>query len=164
MIKKILIFAIAILCTYLSYGQSNKSKTISLDSTIIKKRYKTILLMENDTFSIFTTYQIFIENCENWINKHNIEWDKDLLSLITKDKSSYMIDANKIIKTNKQKSRLMFRISDLIEAGNCNVFNRITKKKERAIDIEYFQTKFVYGRRFWTSDKILIFEIIDGVF
>ncbi len=162
--KRILPFVLTILCTYFSFGQSNKSKIIILDSTIIKKRYRTIQLIENDTFSVLTTYHLFVENCENWINKYNLEWDKDLLRIITEDKSSYVIYANKIVKTDMQKSRLTFRISDLIENGNCVVFNKITNKKESLIDIEYFITESIYGRKFRTSDRILILETTDGVF
>ena len=79
--------------------------------------------METDTFLVVTTYKIFIDNCKQFIKEHDLDWDKELLKLFTADNSK-IIYADSLTKTNMNKSRLIFRIADLLETGQCLVYNK----------------------------------------
>lgn len=173
MTKKNIILCFLIFCSEFVFGQTIVSdstfikkadKSIVLNSNFIKKGDRIVKLYETDTFVITTTYQIFVKNCENWISKHDLDWDKDLLQLFTQNEHLMVIDADKIVETNMQKSRLIFRISDLIEEQKCIIFNKVKNRHEKNIVMGYFVTKHVYGKTFKTSDKYLILEVINGVF
>ena len=119
--------------------------------------------MENDTFLVVTTYNLFIDNCKLFIKEHDIDWDKDLLKLFAADNSK-IIYADSLIKTNMNKSRLIFRIADLLETGKCLVYNKQTRALEKVAFTETYSTSFVSGRRIKTKDKYLILETVDGVY
>ena len=119
--------------------------------------------METDTFIVFTTYKLFFDNCKLFIKKHDIDWDKDLLKLFTADNSK-IIYADSLTKTNMNKARLIFRMADLLESGQCLVYNKQKKQLEKLVDIGTYTTSFVNGRRIRNKDKQLILETVDGVY
>jgi len=146
-----------------SYGQINGTITKMLDSSALTKKSRTVILMKTDTFTVLTTYKIFIDNCYKFIKEYDLDWDKELIDIFLRD-TTKIIYAEKITGSSMQKSRLIFRISSLLEKGNCLVYNNFTKKLERKIITEKYITQFVIGKQFKTSDNWLILKTVDGVF
>ena len=121
------------------------------------------MLLETDTFTIVTNYELFVENCRQFIKEYNLDLDKDLLKLFTSDNSK-IIYADSVVKTNISKSRLVYRIADLLEYGQCLVYNKQNKILEKFVKTEKYTNSLVSGRRMKTKDNWLIFEVVDGVF
>ncbi len=149
--------------TSVSFGQTNESTKQLLDSTTLTQNSRTVILMETDTFIVFTTFKLFVDNCKQFIKEHDLDWDKDLLKLFTAD-NSIIIYADSLTKTNMNKSRLIFRMADLLESGQCLVYNKHKKLLEKLVDIETYTTSFVNGRSIRNKDKQLILETVDGVY
>jgi|GEM_PF-6879997 len=149
--------------TLISFGQTTESTKQLLDSTTLTQNSRTVILMENETFIVFTTYKLFVDNCKLFIKEHDLDWDKDLLKLFTADNSK-IIYADSLTKTNMNKSRLIFRMADLLESGQCLVYNKQKKLLEKLVDTEIYTTSFVNGRRIKTKEKYLILETVDGVY
>jgi len=149
--------------TFVSYGQINNSTKILLDSSFLVKNVREVMLLETDTFTIVTNYELFVENCRQFIKEYNLDLDKDLLKLFTSDNSK-IIYADSVVKTNISKSRLVYRIADLLEYGQCLVYNKQNKILEKFVKTEKYTNSFVSGRRMKTKDNLLIYEVVDGVF
>ncbi len=158
-------FFLIFFCTTISvsYGQANKTKKILLDSTSFTNKTRIIVLIETDTFLVFTTYNLFIDNCKKYIKEHNIKGDKVLLKRFKADKSK-IIYADSLTKNDMNKSRLLFRKADLFDSGQCLVYNKKIKSLEKFIELEIYYTPFVSGRRIIISNKYLILETVDGVY
>jgi hypothetical protein len=148
--------------TFVTFGQTTESSKQLLDSTTLTKNTRTIILLENDTFVVFTTYKLFVYNFKLFIKEHDLDWDKDLLKLFTTNNSK-IIYADSLTKTNMNKSRLIFRMANLLESGQCLVYNKQKKILEKLVDTEIYTTSFIIGRRIKTKEKYLILETVDGV-
>ena len=149
--------------TFVSFGQSTNTVKNLLDSALITQSNRTVILMETDTFLLLTTYKLFKDNCKLFIKEYDLDWDRDLLKLFIGNKSK-IIYADSITKTAMNKSRLIFRMADLLESGNCLVYNKKKKRLEKTVATEIYSTKFITGRAFMTKENFLIFKTEDGVF
>ncbi len=150
----------------LSIEKIHKTDPISiglLNSKAINTTDTLIILLENDTFKLTTTYRKLVSSLVTHINKHDVDWDKDLLALFMAEKSK-IINAQTLAKTKMNKSRLEFCIADLLEKGDCILDNKLSKKEVKNIIKQRFESKFWVGREFIMNDNILILKIIDGVF
>jgi len=133
-----------------------------MDSTMFSKESRKILLLETDSYIIQTTYELFIYTCVKFIKENKIEEDKYLLKLFINNRSR-SINAKKLVNNWKIKERLKFRIADLIESGDCILYNKTNKHLERIILKNNFSRSQIYGRQFITIDKHLILETVDAI-
>lgn len=145
-----------------SYGQKKEPIKL-LDSISLKKNERLFILMETDSFTVVTTEKFLMKDCKDWIKKYNIDWDKELLSSLEKEKSQ-VVHADSLTESAKIKSRLKFRIASLLEKGNCIVYNKQRRKLEKLVSSEYYQTQYINGRAFKTKQNWIILKIVDGIY
>ena len=162
MLKSFFIFFLLLYSQSILFGQIKISKLLT-DSITLLKEDRIVVLLETDTFKVISTHKRFINNCKQWIEKHNVEWDKSLLELFLYDCSN-PVYAQQVTKTKLQKLRLDFRISDLLEEGDCLVIYKPTKQIIDKVIVEKYTTKYVSGRKFKTGNNHIILETVDSVF
>ena len=141
----------------------------TVDSTLLKKN-RTIVLLETDSFIVSTKYSAFIKHYKKWIKEYpDIDGDSILLQKILQDTTKNIVRANEIAKTPILSQRLIFRASELMEKGNCLIYNKSIRKVEKFIIIEHWWTLTSKGRPagnmgriFKTVKNSIILKIYDG--
>lgn len=157
--KSLLFFLVISLRLAIS-AQPNTVLKYMVSARLILNEDKKVLLLRNDTFSIYTTATAFSDVCTNAIKKDDNEGDKALLAILANN-TSYSVDMNKSFLTEESKAKLTLRIADILESRNCEVFNRVARHCEQKVIIEKYATPFVSGRRFKTEKGSIILETVD---
>ena len=158
-------FYFSLVFIFLSLNSFGQVKTVNLliDSTVLMKEDRIVVLLETDTFKVVTTYKRFIDNCKRWIAKHDVEWDKNLLELFLYNCSN-PIYAQSMTTTKLHKSRLNYRISDLLEEGDCLVIYKPNKQIIKKVIIEKYITKYPSNKNIRTKENKVILDVVEGVF
>ena len=144
--------------------EKNRSKTL-LGQNSFSKTNKAYILVENDSFIVSTTLEKLKDVFKPWISKeNNISEDKELYNDIIKQDSANPVFVNRIAEPWKYERRLIYKIADLFETGNCLVFNKMTQHVEDRIIIKEYQSPVGYdGRKFYIGE-IVIFKTMDRIY
>jgi hypothetical protein len=155
------------LINHISVGQSINTKTniTLLDSNQINSG-RQVILIQNDSFVISTTYEIFTRYLKS-IAKTNknlkIEYDsiyravrEDSINRIIKILSNISINLKEIVE---------YIVGDLLQSGKCFAFNKMTKRRIKKVNIiEYGNYNYgATGKKFYL-DKILLLDNTEIVF
>ncbi|MDZ4757128.1 MAG: hypothetical protein SGJ10_03180 [Bacteroidota bacterium] len=141
-----------------SRGQEtiNKRTVKLLDSSKISKT-KLVLLIETDSFQVLTNYKSFYTNMKIWTATHSdLKDDSLLFKYILADTIKKIINAAGIARNNDLSERLNYRIGELIEAGNCFIFNKYKKLREKTIIIVNYATVGYQGRKYFVNFSMLL--------
>ena len=78
--------------------------------------------------------------------------------------SANPVFVNRIAEPWKYERRLIYKIADLFESGNCLVYNKMTQHVEDKIIIKEYQSPVGYdGRKFYIGE-IEIFKTMDRIY
>ena len=152
---KLLFFTLFCLLTFVSYSQHNVKFITMLDSSAISEKSQKVILIENDTFIVLTTYKIFIENCNKLIKIKNRQADKDL-------KEAFLYDTTKSVYIGYRITQkygiggLDYQTAYLLENGKCLVYNKERKMLDKIITFEYYQNSCIGGFIFKSLDKYIV--------
>lgn len=88
-----------------------------------------IILLETDTFVVFTSTKAFENHFEKWVSEHkDIPEDDLLFKTIIKNLSSKNNNAYETDGKMKLLNRLNYRTADLLEEGNAYVHNKLSNE------------------------------------
>ena len=146
-------------------GELRNDSVVSLLQMIDDPAY--VVLFRNDSYVISASFTQFRTNLSEWIkNNSGIPGDEKLLELVDKAAiNAKVIDVAQIAENNSLVFRLKYRIADLMQQGQCMIYN---KKKYGTVESIVVQS-YSYscgplcgegGRRFFI-DGALLFEVID---
>ena len=157
-----------------SQGQDRIELPLKLDSTSIIKsvlvelpdsssyfKNDLIIIFANNNFICSTTRNILISSIKKHIKNYEIEDDKELLKKVKSEKSS---DLTTAIVDARLKSRLYYRISDIIQSKQCIILNNERLTLEKRIIIQKFSTRLESGTRITAENGTIILDSIEGVF
>jgi hypothetical protein len=143
---------------------STVQKTISLLSKVDIKPKKRIILSNNNSFTVYSTIDLTVENLKNFIVEHDIEEDKELQGRLFNTAKSFERNMQDIKNDPKLKRRLEFRTVDLLEQGKCIVYNKISKTYVSQVLRTKYIKEWWTGIRFSTLDNQTIIDIRTGAF
>ena len=143
-----------------TFGHDKEQVVNMLDSNSFKKYNRQVILIQNDTFLVLTSDKLFIENYNKYLKKNkDVENDKMILKVIKSDTSN-TIYLNNIMKIISGKHLLDCILVDILEKGNCVVFNKQTKKIEKKIYIDKYYPYSQIRIKFFTKPNHLIFDYL----
>lgn len=136
--NNIIIIAFCII-SYASSAQTQITKFDKklIDSVSLRISLKTCVLLETDTFVLFTPMQYFIEPFAIWVKEHpELQDDKILYKAIAGDTAKRLVKAHKIAYEYNLTKRMNPQIAGCLRIGRCIIYNKITEKLEKKITIE----------------------------
>lgn len=139
-------------------------KNISLLSKEKIRPNKRIILLDNNSFTVYSTFDLVVENLKNFINLHDIEEDKELLNKFFNTAKSFERNMQDIQNDPKLKGRLEFRTVDLLEQGKCIVYNKTNKTYVSQVLRSKYTKDWWTGIRFSTIDNQTIMDIRTGAY
>jgi hypothetical protein len=161
--KAILVFFCLIAISSFSQQKNDSSIIRLLDSSRIKNQ-KLITLIDTDKFIVITTYSVFIKEFKKWlISCPNIDEDKMLYNSIIKDTNSKSVNAIEIALKINNLDRLNFRTAELLNRGNCWVFDKLKNKGIRKIKILNYFDHSIEGTKYFIKEE-LILDVIERVY
>lgn len=114
-----------------------KTEKKLLDSVALRISLKTYILIENDTFIVFTPGKYFMEPFETWVKEHpKLIDDKKLCKAIKNDTARRMVHANKIAEIYDLTPRIQIQIANCLKIGKCLIYNKITEQLEKKVTID----------------------------
>ncbi len=159
-------FLSVILGTILFSCEKSKVRSISLlGQGTFSKNKKAYVLIDTDSFIVSTTFEKLHNAFKPWISeKSNSDEDKELFKEITKHANDNPVYVNRIATPWKYERRLIYKIADLFESGDCLVYNKMTQHVEPTVTIKEYQSPVGYdGRKFYV-DSIEIFKTMDRIY
>ena len=168
MLTKMTVLISSLLITISAFSQdltdSTVQKTISLLSKVDIKPKKRIILSNNNSFTVYSTIDLTVENLKKFIVEHDIEEDKELRGRLFNTAKSFERNMQDIKNDPKLKRRLEFRTVDLLEQGKCIVYNKISKTYVSQVLRTKYIKEWWTGIRFSTLDNQTIIDIRTGAF
>ncbi len=132
-----------------------------LDSVALKISYKTCVLMETDSFILFTPSKYFIEPFALWIKNHpELIDDKILYTALTTDTEKRLIKANRIAAEYNLSKRMLPQIAECLRIGRCIIYNKTTQQLEKKITIEGYIVNNLGEERYIVNGSLL-FKVSD---
>jgi hypothetical protein len=151
-----------------SSGQRNldSSTTRNVDLIAAKniKKNKRIPVAENDSFIVYASFNLIVDNLTKFIEEHDVEDDKRLRSVFFNPAKSFERNMQDIENDIKLKERLNFRTADLLEKGQCLVYNKFSKSFESRILITRYWKNWWTGLRFADRQGNVFLDVVTGVF
>jgi hypothetical protein len=140
------------------------TKTVSAfpDDKIASNRR--IVLLTTDTFIVYSSFDIIIDNLKKFIAEYDVEEDKNLLNKFLNTSKSLEGNLQDIRKDEKLKSRLDFRTADLLECAMCVVYNKVSKSCEKQITMTTYIKNWWNGKRFSSLNNQIIMDIRTGAY
>ena len=139
-------------------------KSIRLLSKSDIKPNKRLILVENDSFIIYSTFDLTTKNLKSFIAEYDIEEDKELQVKLFNTAKSLERNMRNIHSDPRLKGRLEFRTIDLLEQGKCIVYNKIEKTYVSQVLRTKYSKDWWTGIKFSTLDKEKIMDIRTGAF
>ncbi|MFT3680037.1 MAG: hypothetical protein QM791_07170 [Ferruginibacter sp.] len=127
-----LLTAVAVLASGQGYFHSKSL----LDSAAVANQ-QTVILKENDSFTIVTSLPL-LTNSMALSFKNNKSGYRLFLKQVKKNKQP-VTSADDIIKA-PYKQQLLHSITELLQNGQCLVYNKINKNLEKNITIEHYRS------------------------
>ena len=156
------IFCLIALLSF-SQDKNHSSSRFLLDSSRIKNQ-KIVTLIETDRFVVMTTYTLFIQNFKTWLKSYpDITEDKLLYNSIVKDTNGKNVKANVIAAKLNYIDRLNFRTAELLNKGNCLIFDKLKRKQSKKIEILKYSDIGVAGTKYSIATE-LILDVIEQTF
>jgi hypothetical protein len=167
MTRRFVLVSSFLLLTIVCFSQIHDStwtKEVSLYEGDYIKSKKRISLFDSDTFTVYSTFNIVVENIKDFIHEHEIDEDKLLLGKFFNTAKS--LDRNLVDIQNDKilKSRLDFRIAELIQRKKCLVYNKMSKTFESKIFVTNYIKSWWTGIRFTTLTNLQIMDLVTGAF
>lgn len=125
---------------------------------------KRLMLAENDSFIIYSTFALAAKNLKDFIAEYDIEEDKELQTKLFNTAKSLKRNMQDIQSNPRLKGRLEFRTVDLLEHGKCIVYNKIEKTYVSQVRRTRYTKDWWTGIRFSTLDNETIMDIRTGDF
>src|SRR5688572_21487882 len=122
----ILLFS-TFLSTMVCFGQIHDSTwttEISLHGGEFIKSKRRIPLFDSDTFTVYSNFNLLVDNIKDFINEHEVEDDRLLLDKFFNTAKSLERNLEDIQNDKILKSRLDFRTAELIQKRKCLVYNK----------------------------------------
>lgn len=126
-----------------------------------------VVLFRNDNYVISASYAVFSKNFAAWISRNpGLSDDEKLYELLEKAaKSTQLIDAAMIAEKNNLFFRLKYRMADLLQLGQCMIYNKKTLGPIASITVQTYTLKCGTdctegGRRFFIDD-VMFLSVID---
>lgn len=139
-------------------------KSIRLLSKSDIKTNKRLILSENDSFIVYSTFALTAKNLKGFIAEYDIEEDKELQAKLFNTAKSLERNMQDIQSDPRLKGRLEFRTVDLLELGKCIVYNKIEKTYVDQVNRTKYTKDWWAGIRFRTLDNKTILDIRTGAF
>lgn len=133
------------------------------DSMMFENANPIIRVLDNDSISIIVVQDELLEVLEKKIKDYDIDEDKDLLVKLNSIKKNKLVVNYFHVEKLKQ-SRLSYIVASMLEDGNCVVLNKVEHQLFTTITVQYFLKSNHNGRRFYTENYKMVFEIYDGAF
>ena len=138
--------------------------TINLaDSTILNSDSKIIIFSNNDKYCVFSSQDLLLLALNKWIEKHDIDWDKNLLELLENQKED-TICVDSLAFTGNLKDRIYFQWAALMENKECLIYNKENAMLEKKIRIEHFLENNHTGKNYKLLNDDLILKLYTGVY
>ena len=122
-----------------------------------------VILMQNDFFKV-SAYQSKIETL--YKKNRNKSWngsDDEKLYVYIINQKTDIIDVGKLDTSFRLNDRIPYLVDDLIEEGDCCIYNKLEKSYELTVHFKEFTSPVGYwGRKFDIKGK-LVFSIVDGI-
>jgi hypothetical protein len=160
-------FAISFSSTVVCFGQIHDtawSKTISLPDSDFIKAKKRLALFASDSFIIYSSFDIVVDNIQKFIRKYDVEEDKWLLKKFFNTSKSLEKNLADIQKDDVLKARLNYRTADLIQTRKCLIYNVTSKKFESQVIITNYIKNWWNGIKFSTQVNQTIMDLETGAF
>jgi len=172
--KKTALAVIVLLLAFCASAQDQIREGETRNDTVVKLLQSvddpaSVVLFRNDQYVISASFTLFRKNLSDWISLNpGVPGDDKLLELIDKAAiNSKVIDAALIAEKNNLVLRLKYRIADLLQQGQCMIYD---KKKYGPVANISVQTYSYHcgplcgdgGRRF-LIEGVLIFGVIDWI-
>jgi hypothetical protein len=152
------------------YGQTSNFKNDTLiikglDSNYIRKT-KAITLLTTDSFIFVASYKIFITHLKKRIKEDDTPGDKLLLNEYEQTFAEVYEDGAKVSKTPELiRESLEAQIINLVNGGQCLIFNKNTKWLEKKlISIKYVDKGYISRNRIENINHQIIIDIITGFY
>jgi hypothetical protein len=139
-------------------------KSIRLLSESDIKSDKRLILAENDSFIIYSTFALTAKNLKDFITEYDIEEDKELQTKLFNTSKSLERNMHDIQSDPRLKGRLEFRTVDLLEQGKCIVYNKMEKMYVSQVSRTKYTKNWWTGIRFSTILNQTIMDIRTGAF
>ena len=137
---------------------------VSLHGGKYIKPGKRIPLLESDSFTIYSSFNLLVANVKSFIDEHEIEEDILLLNCLLNTSKSLERNLEDIKNDKTLKSRLDFRTADLIQRRNCLVYNKSLKLFESMIFVTNYVKNWWTGIRFTNQADRLIMDLRTGAY
>ncbi len=159
------------ICTSNGYGQNTESVS-EVDTTINLLQELTtqceLILFENEQIIIKSSYELFEKNMEEWLKMHpHIKSDKELLKLVKSKSDTSSINVIELALQNKLDDRLEYRMTDLIDKGQCIIYSK--EKKSLIPNLTRLTYSYVcgptcgHGGRIYSIDGVEFFRVLDWI-
>ena len=166
--SRITILISSLLITVSVFGQdladTAAQKSIRLLSKSDIKPNKRLILAENDSFIVYSTFALTAKNLKGFIAEYDIEEDKELQAKLFNTAKSLERNMQDIQSDPRLKGRLEFRTVDLLEQGKCIVYNKVEKTYVSQVSRTKYTKDWWTGIRFSTILNQRILDIRNGAF
>jgi hypothetical protein len=159
-----LFFILSLPCLGQQVTDSAYTKTISVLSKDKIRLNKRISLLVSDSFVVYSTFDIVVDNLKKFIKEYDVEEDRELLKKFFDTSKSLEKHLQDIQNDNRLKSRLEFRTADLLENGKCIVYNKVTKTYESQVTITNYRKNWWTGKKFCSLNNQTILDIRTGAY
>lgn len=132
-----------------------------LDSVSLRVSLKTYILLETDTFILFTPSKYFMEPFAQWINEHpELKTDKMLYKALANDTGKRTVRANKIADEYNLSKNMLPQIAECLRIGKCIIYNKTTELLEKKVTIEDYLINN-HGEVRYKVNESLLFMVYD---
>jgi hypothetical protein len=153
--------------TGLSFSQSHDSawtKEINLPRSDYINLSKRILLFNSDTFAIYSSLDMFVDNLRKFIKEYDVEEDTKLLNKLLDKSKSLNGTLSDIQNDQVLRFRLNFRTAELIQKRKCLVYNKTSKVFESKLLVTNYIKNWWTGIKFSTQTNQAIIDLRTGAF
>ncbi len=126
---------------------------------------KMVILADNENYTISSQLNIVLDNLKSFLSKYpDLNEDEKLYSLLLKDTTMSKIDAIKISVDNKLANRLKYRTEELLDKGECMIFDKKNSTWVKSILVLKYSyvANYIAKTKFFIGNN-LILEVQDIV-
>jgi|SRR5690606_4922274 len=140
------------------------TKEIILPESQLIDSSNRILLFETDTFSVYSRLEVVVTSIREHIKNFEVEDDTELLNNLLDPSNSLRLNLDAINNNIVLKSRLNFRIVELIQERKCLVYNKIEESLETVVFVTDYIQNWWTGIRISTQTNQVIIDVRTGAF
>lgn len=161
---KVCSLCMLLLLSYVSSAQTQVGSYEKklLDSTSLRISLKTCILMETDTFIVFTPAKYLLEPFAKWVQEHpEFPEDKRLYKFISTDTTyKRLIKANDVARDYSLSPNLIPQIANCLKIGRVCILNRKTGELEKKVTVNDYLVN-EHGEIRFLINGVLLLSIYD---